>query len=267
MPDYSAAELRQALQQAGVRRGQTLYCHSNIGFFGQANGVASRDALCQLFLDALMDTLGPQGLLLVPTYTYSFSNSQVFDVANSASRMGMLAEWVRLHPQAQRAHDPFYSVAALGQGAARFVADLPPNSFAPDSLFDRLLQSDGQVLCLNHPGCTLLHHVERLLQVPYRFDKTFSGQRIVDGQTQTLDWTIWVRYLSDDKLAHDPAPFVHAIKRGGVARWCSLGRGEVLGIAARDVLSTVREALPQSPWLLTAAHGAALPPHIDCAAT
>lgn len=266
MADYSAAELRQALRHAGLVAGDVVYCHSNIGFFGKTDDASTREALCELFFDAIMDIIGPQGVLLVPTYTYSFSNKLVFDPLSSATKMGLLAEWVRQHPDAVRAHDPFYSVSAIGHQPERFCFDLPPNSFAPASIFDRFFKADGKVLCLNHPGCTLLHYVERELKVPYRFDKGFEGDMVVDGETRHLRWDIWVRYLSDDLLIHDPQPFVATIKRDGIARWRALGRGEVLGISAREVYATLARELPKHPWLLTDAHAKGITPRLDVAA-
>jgi aminoglycoside 3-N-acetyltransferase len=258
--DYTSAELDAALLRAGLASGDVVYCHSNLGFFGQAQDATTRTSLCELVFDRILRIIGSHGVLMVPTYTYSFSNQQTFDPLSSSTKMGLFAEWVRMHPDACRAHDPFYSIAAIGHRPERFCFDLPPNSFAPDSIFDRFYQAGGKVLCLNHPGCTLLHYCERELKVPYRFDKSFQGQMVINGAARTIDWKIWVRYLSDDLLIHDPHPFVTVIKEQGWAHWQRLGRGEVLAIPARSVMQCLQKNLPLHPWLLTAAHAKGIEP-------
>jgi len=263
MADYTLADLRRVLDETGIERGDTVYCHSNIGVFGRPEGIGSSHELAQMYLDAITDAIGPTGTLIVPTYTYSFCRKQTFDPATTPSAMGLLAEWVRTRPGAVRSADPCFSVALLGRDPDRFCHDLPANSFAPGSTFDRFTAENGKMLCLNHPGCTLLHYVERQLAVPYRFDKPFTGTMTVNGNSRTLDWEIFVRYLSDDRLEHDPHPFVDLIKSTGMARWRPLGRGEALTITARQVFDSVAQALPNAPWLLTEAHAAGHIPVID----
>lgn len=263
MSDYGRADLVRVLDEVGIQAGDTVYCHSNIGLFGRPEGIGSADELTRLYFDVLTRHLGPAGTLIVPTYTYSFCRKQPFDPAVTPSAMGLLAEYVRRHPDAVRSADPCFSVAVLGRDPGRFCDGLPPNSFASGSTFDRFAAENGKVLCLNHPGCTLLHYVERRLKVPYRFDKAFHGTMTVEGVAQTMDWEIFVRYLSDDRLEHDPLPFVTRIKEREMARWRQLGRGEVLAITAAEVFDAVASALPDSPWLLTEAHAAGITPVID----
>ena len=262
--DYSSEELFTAMNDVHLLPGDTVYCHSNIGLFGRVSDNSfNRDFTCRLFLEAIQSAIGPQGTLIVPTYTYSYSNNLPFDPENSPSRMGVYSEWIRQHPESRRSYDPFFSVAALGPKADYYCDNLPPNSFAPNSTFDRLLESNGVILCLNHPGCTLLHFVERQLGVPYRFDKRFSGEFILHDVRHEQEWDIWVRYLSDDLLKHSPKAFVKKIKEYHLARWCNVGRGEVLAVSAQNVLKIVEETLAVDPWFLTAAAGLGIEPLID----
>ena len=263
MADYTRNQIAESLCAVGLRPGAVVYCHSNIGFFGTLEGVTRREELCEAIFDAVMTALGPAGPLIVPTYTYSFSNGQSFDPGATASKMGLFAEWVRRHPDSLRSVDPCFSVAAIGPLAQELCTGLPPNSFAPDSTFGRFLALDGTLLNLNHPGCTLLHHVERELRVPYRFDKAFEGELVTGGHSERRRWEIFVRYLSDPLLAHDPWPFIEAMARAGLSHRQALGRGEVLTMSARNVFATVEQGLSGTAWFLTAACRAGRTPHLD----
>ena len=253
MHDYTGIEIRNILSEVGIANGDTLYCHSNIGLFGLINGYQSKEQVCEEFYNAIFDIIGQKGTLIVPTYTNSFSNNQIFDAKNTASKMGVFAEWVRLNSEGIRSLDPAYSVTAIGAKSNYYSDNIANNSLSEGSVFDRILTNNAKILCLNHPGCTFIHFVERELKVPYRFDKTFNGGQLIDGNIVNQNWTIWVRYLSDDKLIHSPTKFVKYIKNKSLAKFSNLGRGEILSISASKVFDAVRLGLDDDPWFLISA--------------
>src|SRR5688572_6461533 len=152
MSDYSKADIKAALDRLPLERGDVVFCHSNLGFFGRADGVSDASSLCEMFFDCIMGRLGPNGTLCVPTFTYSFSKPEpeAFDWSSTPSlNMGMFAEWVRNYPAALRSCDPCYSVAGVGS-QWRILGDVAENSFdARASFFARLFREGGKILNLN----------------------------------------------------------------------------------------------------------------------
>lgn len=254
MADFDRDDLDRALEQLDLRRGDVLFSHANIGFFGRPDGVRTADELASLFCDRIFDCIGEEGTLVVPTFTYSFPRREVFDPVLSASRMGTFAEWIRRHPKARRSLDPCYSVAALGGRAEELTENAPENSFGPGCFFDRFMKAGGRIFNLNFDaGSTFVHYVERELRVPYRFDKTFEGEiRLGDVTTQGRS-TIWVRYLSDDALEAKFEPFDALAREAGIFRTATLGRGRMGIMAARDCFDLVAATLPHRPYFLTRA--------------
>lgn len=260
---YDAADLDAALRRLPLARGDVLFLHSNLGFFGRPEGTAGGHEVCALFFDALMRRLGGDGTLVVPTFTYSFPRRQVFDPLESASGMGSFAEWLRLHPDARRSIDPCYSVAAVGSRAEALTAHAPENSFAPDGFFGRFLEVDGVVLNLNFDaGSTFLHYLEREFHVPYRFDKTFEGHIRENGKTRLAKNTIHVRYLCSDATAPVFEPFHGLAQAAGLFASASLGRGQLGCIRAADCRRLLAETLPARPWLLTRAEALGVVPEL-----
>ena len=260
---YSVADLDGALQRLPLAQGDVLFLHSNLGFFGRPEGVATSAALCQLFSDALMRRIGADGTLVVPAFTYSFPRREVFDPADPVTGMGAFAEWLRQHPDAHRSCDPCYSVIAVGAQAVALTAQAPENSFAPDGFFGRFLDADGMVLNLNFDaGSTFLHFLERQLAVPYRFDKTFAGHIREHGDTRLAQSTIFVRNLSSNATAPVFEPFHTLAHTAGRFIDTALGRGRIGCIRARDCLSLLQQALPQRPWLLTRAEALGVIPEL-----
>jgi aminoglycoside 3-N-acetyltransferase len=250
---YTTSDIRQSLAALPFGSGDVVFCHSNIGYFGRLAGNPGRSELCEIFFDALMDRLGPSGTLIVPTYTYSFPRGDTFDPGTTSSGMGLFAEWVREHPDSRRSADPSYSIAAIGANAVFHTADAPENSFGPGSHFHRLRDAEAKLLKLNHPGCTYIHYVEREFGVPYRFDKSFVGTLLENGDRRASRSTIWVRYLSDDTLVHRPYGFEAVAREQEKMVSHRLGRGEITMISCRDAYDLIADTLPKRPWFLTAA--------------
>jgi len=253
---YSRADLNRVLAELPIARGDVLFLHSNIGFFGRMEGAASMQDICAAFTEALLDRLGPDGTLVVPVFTYSFPKGEVFDPAEAASSMGAFSEWIRQHQGARRSHDPSYSVAALGARADELTREVPENSFGSDSFFERFDRLEGAICNLNFDaGSTYLHYLEREMQVPYRFDKTFEGTICRDGTERVARNTIYVRYLSDDLTAAAFEPFHKVALARGDFQTHPLGRGQVGVIRSTACRRLLEEVLPDRPWLLTRADG------------
>ena len=252
--DYDRAAIARCLAGLPLAAGDVVFSHSNIGFFGRLDGAANADDVSAALAEAILARIGPGGTLVVPTFTYSFPSKQVFDVENSASKMGAFAEWVRRQPNARRSADPCYSVAALGAWAQELTQAVPENSFGPDSVFARFTRLGGKILNMNFDaGSTLIHYVERELRVPYRFDKNFHGTIREKGVERGAKSVIWVRYLSDDALAAAFEPFDSLAREQGKFVTRPLGRGAVGVISARDTFDLIRDTLPARPWFLTKA--------------
>lgn len=253
--DYSRAAMATALAEAGLGPGDVVFSHSNIGYFGRPEGGLSSDNAFATVLGAIQDCIGPDGTLVVPTFTYSFSRGRPYDPDHTPSDCGLFTERLRLLPSAMRSDDPNVSVAALGPAASDLVCDLAENAYGPDGFFDRFYRSGGVIANLNFDaGSTFLHYVERCLEVPYRFDKTFRGVVRKNGVEHERTATLWVRNRSSDLTRAAFEPFDAWARDRGLFRRAPVGRGSVGVISARDTFRLVEELLPQHPWLLTRAH-------------
>jgi aminoglycoside 3-N-acetyltransferase len=204
-----------------------------------------------MFFDCIMERIGENGTLCVPTFTYSFPRGEVFETSGP-STMGAFSEWVRAF--GHRSTDPCYSVATTGVNTD-IVHAVAENSFdTRASFFARFWSLGGKVLNLNFDaGSTFVHHVERELQVGYRFDKTFIGTtKYALGIRKVVRSTIWVRYLNDALEAEFTA-FDRLARERGMFKTEPLGRGEMGVISAADTFKLIEETLPSRPWFLTKA--------------
>lgn len=172
-----SADIVRAFRQSGVRPGDLLMLHSDSMALAQLPLMSTEDR-CKIFFDALDEVLGPDGTLVLPTFTYSFTKGQDFNVRETPSTVGMLTNYFRELPGVRRSSDPNFSVAVKGRLAQELTSAESNDCFGPNSVFALLEKHDAWLAAM---GCsidrlTFVHYVEQKANVNYRYFKTFSGK-------------------------------------------------------------------------------------------
>jgi aminoglycoside 3-N-acetyltransferase len=156
-----AGRLFDELTALGLERGDRVFVHSSLRAVGQVAGGPDMVA------KSLLSVVGPSGLVVAPTFTY---DNPTFDPVRTPGRTGALAEALRAWPGAVRSLHPFYSVAAVGAGAAELCEGhhLVAGT-APGSPLDRLAAGGGKVLLIGtgHTSNTTIHVGEFHAEVGY----------------------------------------------------------------------------------------------------
>ena len=57
MTDYSLKDLKNALIRVGLKKGDNILCHSNIGYFGRVKGIKNSEQLCKAFLKVILSII------------------------------------------------------------------------------------------------------------------------------------------------------------------------------------------------------------------
>lgn len=199
---YTYQDLLETYAALGVGRGETVYVTSDLW---QVRGyeVAGSRALLEAHTGALLELLGEEGTLCVPTASVHLCNTDiVFDPATTEGRLrGAISEHVRQLPGAKRSFHPFFSYAAVGRHAERITRDAPRGAFACGSPEYRMMELDALSLSIGcHPRrtCTTVHLVEQAAGVPYRYTKEFMQPVLRDGEVRVEPFYYFVYYLGSD---------------------------------------------------------------------
>lgn len=150
-----------------------------------------------LLLDAILDTIGEEGTLLLPTFNWDFCHGTPFDIRSTPCKTGTLGTIALKHPAFQRTQHPLYSFAVAGRDQQLLCEMQNESSFGDDSPFGYLDQGGKSVLIdLHYTDCfTYVHHIEEQCGInTYRFPKTFTGEYIdAKGCTTTRRYSMLVR--------------------------------------------------------------------------
>lgn len=249
--DYSKNDIVEALLKVGICKNDNIFVHSNIGFFGKLKDAITKEDYGNIFKEAIFDVIGMDGTLIVPTFSYSFCNNQVYDKNKTIGIPGMFSEFIREDPHALRSDDANFSISAIGKNAEYFTKDAPCHSFGKNSFWERFLIHNGKICNFNFDsGSTFIHYVEKLLNVVYRFDKGFNGTSITNGKNEDKIFYHFVYDLEKSTDIPDFTKFDKRAKELGLTKIKNLGKGQVLSISTRDTLELIQNEIIKNPSFL-----------------
>ncbi|UCH25593.1 MAG: AAC(3) family N-acetyltransferase [Trueperaceae bacterium] len=202
----TAESLAMKLRDCGLAAGQTVLVHTAMSKFGWIIGGA------QAMILALLEVLGEDGTLMMPTHTTSNTDPAewqhppvperwwqhirdhmpAFDPATSPTRqMGVVAELFRSWPGAIRSNHPTTSFAALGPNAEFLTGDhVLTQDLGERSPIGKLYELDGHVLLLgvDHTSNTSLHLAEYRADYPGKREVRAASAMLVDGSRRWLEY-------------------------------------------------------------------------------
>jgi aminoglycoside 3-N-acetyltransferase len=140
-------------------------------------------------LDSLLDSCGT---LVFPTFMKDYNewSQNGFDIRKTPSRMGILSETARQHPDSVRSGHPLFSFVALGCNRELFNVN-NFSGYGKDSPFSIVRRLSGKIGVINLPnsqGNSIIHHAEELERVPYRKYRLFTG-KYTDKHGEELERT------------------------------------------------------------------------------
>lgn len=177
----TTSDLTNLLKNVGIKDGDTLLIHSDITPFGIPK--LAKNAYLDAILREIFDTLGSNGTIIFPTYSYSFCNDKIYNPSTTPSKMGALNEHFRKHHAKSRTLDANFSHAISGKNTANLMQADPAHTFGASGFFAALVKLKAKVLSLGDWCCgyTLFHHAEWLANVSYRYEKEFTGTLEING--------------------------------------------------------------------------------------
>ena len=178
-----------------------------------------------LFFDSILDVIGEEGTLLIPTYSWDFCHQTAFDYKKTKSQVGVLGDQALRNPKFQRTRHPLYSFAVAGKDQQLLCDMNNVSSFGSDSPFAYLERVHAKQVMMDVEydqlwGFTYVHYVEEKVvdKIPYRFLKTFEAPYIDEnGETTIRHYSMLVRNL-DMEVVNELPPMAEALVMKGILK-------------------------------------------------
>lgn len=158
-----------------LNKSKNVYITSNLTNFSKIR-ISKKEKL-NLIFNCLTKVIGKNYSIFVPSATLNLCNTDIpFDIENTPSyKMGPFAEFIRKKKSIRSMH-PFWSITGIGKNA-KLLKEVSKHSYGYGSPWSKMLESDFLQLNIGmHPSkaVTLIHHIETIIGVPYRYTKSFK---------------------------------------------------------------------------------------------
>ncbi|MCD6360605.1 MAG: AAC(3) family N-acetyltransferase [Armatimonadetes bacterium] len=231
-PVVTRADIVAGLRAIGLQSGDLVQVHSSLSAFGYVEGGADT------VVDALLEVLGPEGTLMVPTFNHG--REKIFDPETSPSVSGRITEVVRLRPEAHRSIHPTHPYAAIGPLAEWLTAGhLETGTFALDSPLGKLIRRGGKILLLGvgMNANTAAHVAEAAYGAPCLGIREYPRKVRLDGRVIEA-WG--VRFRSGPcKVEWDPIE--RTMRSRGMIRDGRIGMADLMLMLGRDMYDVTYE--------------------------
>lgn len=193
------------------------------------------------FIDALVEAVGPEGTIVMPSWSAEDDYLFVPEHSNCREDLGIVADtfW-RRHDVVRGSHA--FAVAARGPLAEHIAGSpfiVPPH--APDSGVARVHDADGWVLLagVDHDADTTVHLGELEGGAPYRQPRYILV--LSDGVPKRVD------YGENDSCCRGFNMVGDWLRSRGLQREGRLGNATGVLARSRDIVATVIEELRDDP--------------------
>lgn len=188
--------IKKSLSEIGLEKRDIVFVHSSLSALGHIEGGADT------VIDAFLETLGPDGTLLMANHPAPFTiiedglgkcsrkGKQPFNPKTTPSSVGKIADTFWRRKGVMRSLHPSHSVAGIGPLAKEMLSghSLTSKPFSRESPFGKMLDYDGYFLFfgVEMTSATFFHALEEWHNLPYLQE----GKVLVDCNGREKEVTI-----------------------------------------------------------------------------
>lgn len=247
--DIDKNDFKSALKSIGIVKDDVVFMHSDVTVFGKLM-CRNRNEFFGGIIDSVKESVGNDGTIIMPTFSYSFCNNEIFDVEKTRGTVGALNEFFRKSDDTLRTAQPIFSCSVWGNRKSEFL-DISLDSFGENSIFDKLYKNNGKLLFLgaDFHACTYLHYIEQSFHIPYRYVKVFNGTIREKSREYSAKCKFYVRYLDKNVILETERLKKYLLDKK-IMKCVKLGGGYILTVGAQDLYNEVFKLLEKDIFYL-----------------
>jgi aminoglycoside 3-N-acetyltransferase len=253
MKSYSTDDITTALKDTGVQEGDLVFFALRAFTVGRLKGAYSKEVFCRMYLDSILNVIGDEGTLVVPTYSQQVGRFGLPYIHEETQTLnGIFSEFIRTQPQSVRSFHPVFSLSAFGPDAKHLFGNVGVNAFGINSAYDRIFKRGGHCICLGFEynlGFIVYgtHYVECTYGVPYFYNKVLDAEVYKDGKRSDKVFVLNVRYTDFD-IEHDFIKYMDALLNRGLLYSIPVGDSILYSTRLENQLNVGYELLDEDVY-------------------
>ncbi|MCR4746067.1 MAG: AAC(3) family N-acetyltransferase [Lachnospiraceae bacterium] len=214
-------KLRDIPKHFGLKKGDSVWISSDIKTLLYSCIEHEDDHDMNILIDGIIDIIGEEGTILIPTFNWDFCKGKTFDIRKSPCKTGVIGKVALKRKDFRRTQHPIYSFAVWGKDADYLCSLTNKSSFGADSPFDYCREHNTKNVFIDvecQHSYTFVHYVEEQVGVPYRYLKDFTAHYIDEnGIESERTYSMNVRDLDADIFV-TIYPFEEDFVKAGASR-------------------------------------------------
>ena len=178
-----------------IKRNDNVFLHSNsAGILQYTKYKKNKKKLFKIFFNLLLNKIGQNGTLVLPTYNYDFAKGKPYFYDKYNSQVGELSNFFLKEYKVKRSMDPIFSHAINGKLNKKLLKSKVDICFGEESLFKKIQDHNFKIFgfCCPLNTMTFLHYIEKKMEVKYRFNKKFVSTFIKNHKKQKIELEYFV---------------------------------------------------------------------------
>jgi len=260
----SKIQILKDLRKMGIKEGDMLYVFTSLKSIGYVPGGP------ETVLDALIETLGPDGTLVLPCFcfirgemTLTLEANRIFDPKTTPTVLGLIPETFRRRPGVYRSIHPTHSVCAFGS-KAKWITEGHENcttTFGKGTPFDKMVELNAKTLGLGVDirVITFYHYFEDIMDnfpLNVYCEKEYEARVIADGKIKKMKVRAHNPEVAKTRIDHQDGEFIRKyltdyLTSRGFLKVGYVGEAKSWVIKAKDLMEALEELLKRKITIYT----------------
>ena len=253
MIDYKYKDIKKSYKKAGVSKGKVVFLESDLASLGRYETM-EKNAITSSHLRTLMELVGKDGTIVVPTDSISLCNTNTpFNLEKTPSEMGIFSEYIRQQKKAVRSFHPFISFTAIGKGACQICKSTSRHAFGPETPMARMIDKNALFLIIGlqpRLTCSTVHQVEVDMGIPYRYVREYMHPVIRKKRIKKEPFYMYVWYYECDIKKNDKTRLWDRFKSKYEVKESALGRGKIYSYSMREFYKCAVDLFKDNLYIL-----------------
>lgn len=230
MIDYKIQDLKKIFNQNINTNSEVVFVAGNLANLGLFDG--TKQELLEGIISSILDASKNEATIMTQTMSFQLCNTNTPFHRYTWANLGSFGNFLLNLKDSVRSLHPFASYTAYGKNA-NICDTITPFAYGIASPYDNMLKYDD-ILMMSvglkpNITCSLIHHVEFNMHVPYRYIKEFNHPVQINDEIVYKKFYLHVLYKEFIRLKRDENKkiFDYFIARGGKIKEIPIGKNAI----------------------------------------